>query len=294
MNYAEKQGIVQELLRTLTRTSSQGFGRVNCPFCVERVGKADRKRCFSVAPDTGWFRCFRCGVTGRLNGFADERYAPKEEQPQQPSPQAAQPPESFTPVYEGAGLTAFVLKPARDYLASRNLTVEQQAQARIGACAQGKYQKRVVVPVLDADGDSWLGWVARAWQKDAERKYLYPSGMVRSLYNHAALLVETTEPVYVVEGVFDALALWPHAVAVLGKPTDAHLEALAAAKRPVVFVLDGDAHEEGWAYSMRLKLDGQRSGNVRLAPGVDPDEVDLADLWDAAHLALQSSESVRL
>jgi DNA primase len=103
------------------------------------------------------------------------------------------------------------------------------------------------------------------------------------LYNHTALHVETERPVMVVEGVFDALALWPHAVAVLGKPSHFQVDALASAKRPVAIVLDGDAWQEGYALAMRLRLAGQRAGSVTLPPKTDPDEVDRA--WLEAAVA---------
>jgi DNA primase len=133
----------------------------------------------------------------------------------------------------------------------------------------------VVVPILSPDGE-WLGHVGRSWQKDAELPYLYGKGLQRreTLYNAAALNVQTDKPVMVVEGVLDALALWPDAVAVLGKPSEPQIWALADAARPVAVVLDGDAWSEGEALAMTLRLEGQRAGSVRLPPKTDPDEVD--------------------
>jgi len=90
----------------------------------------------------------------------------------------------------------------------------------------------------------------------------------------------------VVEGVFDALALYPNAVAVLGKASEAQMEALQESKRPVVIVLDGDAWQEGWAMAARLKFKGQRAGSVRLPPKLDPDEVDPAWLQEEVKKAL--------
>jgi DNA primase len=90
----------------------------------------------------------------------------------------------------------------------------------------------------------------------------------------------------VVEGVFDALALWPDAVAVLGKPSDQQVDALINAKRPVVIVLDGDAWLEGKWLAARLCLRGKRAGHIRLPPGVDPDEVDRKELEQQAMEAL--------
>ena len=87
-------------------------------------------------------------------------------------------------------------------------------------------------------------------------------------------MVETDEPVMVVEGCFDALPYWPDAAALLGKPGEAQVRSLLEAKRPVVVVLDGDSWEEGMMLSMDLELQGQRSGYVRLPPKQDPNSVD--------------------
>lgn len=270
------------------RGSPTGWYRANCPFCETLLGKADRKACFAIRPDSGHYGCFRCGTKGRLRvaGADDAPY----EKPAQPEaiPQI-QPPEDFTLLAEGPGLTADSLKPARKYLLKRGLTRELAAEARIGGCATGYYGGRVVVPVLSPEGE-WWGWVARAWVKQAEVPYLYPRGMARgrTLYNHAALHVETDVPLLVVEGVFDALAYWPDAVAVLGKPSEDQFYALAAARRPVCVVLDGDAWDEGWTFAMKLRLEGQRAGAVRLGPRIDPDEVDKGWLRDEARRSVEA------
>ena len=100
------------------------------------------------------------------------------------------------------------------------------------------------MPVLTSAG-AWRGWVARACDSRASRKYLNAPGMslggVGALFNEAALAEVTDEPALVVEGPFDALAYWPQAVAVLGKPTEPQMLTLLRAVRPVVVVLDGDA-----------------------------------------------------
>jgi DNA primase len=143
---------------------------------------------------------------------------------------------------------------------------------QLGAVTTGRYGGRVIVPIIGQDG-AWLWWVGRSWGP-SERPYMYPRGARGALlFNHAALLRKTGDPVYVVEGVFDAMALWPEAVSVLGKPNELHLEALSAAQRPVAVVLDGDAWQEGQSVAARLRLRGCVAGSVRLAPREDPDEV---------------------
>lgn len=264
------------------RPSPTGWWRADCPFCEARTGKADRKKCWGIRKVTGHWHCFRCGASGRLEGeeFSD---APA---PERDVLAEIDPPEGFALLGEGPGATAASLAPARAYLAGRGMTPEMVRAARIGACARGFHYGRVVVPVLADDGH-WLGWVARTWvPKPAPgcRKYLYPTGMARGevFYNGAALRAPSDSPVLVVEGAFDALALWPDAVATLGTPSAAQLQALALSPRPVAWALDGDAWEQGEAYATRLRVEGQRSGSVRLPPCKDPDQVPLAWLREEA------------
>lgn len=256
--------------RTLSGERQQvgGWTRVACPLCDSRVGKSDRRKSMGVS-QRGWYGCFRCGARGWLP-WADRQ---AEAAPPEPEPGELGPPEDFVPLATADGLRSLALAPARDYLASRRVRAALWDEVGIGACATGRYSGRVVVPVVDARGE-WLGWVARSWVP-VDRPYLYPRGMHRAaiVFNARALLVHTDRPLVVVEGVFDALALWPDGVALLGKPSDPQVEMLAGAARPVAVVLDGDAWREGESLALRLRLLGQRAGHVRLPPTLDPDEV---------------------
>jgi len=268
-------------------TSTQGWARVNCPACQERVGKTDRSQCLAVSMTTGFLKCWRCGLKGKIDVPEDLRVpdAPPAVQ------RVVEPPEGFMSLSTGPAATALATEAARAYLLKRRLEAPMWRAAGLGCCLSGKHANRVVVPVLARDG-SWRGWVARDWTGRATRKYLNAPGMslgaVGALYNEAVLDAVTDEPVMVVEGPFDALALWPHAVAVLGKPTDAQLEALHASPRAVVFVLDGDAWLEAEMLAMELRFSGkERVGWVRLPPATDPDEVDREWLRDEARRALE-------
>lgn len=262
------------------KPTHSGWYRVDCPFCFSRVGKADRKRSLGLRADTGFWHCFRCGAVGRT-GEDDLRDFPLFEVREE-DPEALAPPPGFYSFASEPGRSAEVLAGGRDLLRRRGVPDAIVAEVGIGGCAGGKYAGRVVVPVRASTGD-WVGFVARDWSGLSERKYLYPRGMQKGLvlFNERALLVETDAPAFAVEGVFDAFSVWPDGVAFLGKPTEDQIGALVAARRPIVLLLDGDAHREGWALAMRLRLAGQRSGSIRLPPRTDPDEV----RNDALHVA---------
>lgn len=269
------------------RPNSKGWIRANCPLCDLRIGKADRKSSFGYH-FKGRYECYRCGASGRVRSRDEDADFEAEE----PSAErvAIEPPEGFTPLGHGDGLTAWSLEPAREYLRGRGLSLDTVRAVGIGACAHGRMAGRVVIPVLAEDG-AWLWYVGRAWQKKAERSYLYPKGDRRGvMFNHAALHVKTDTPAMIVEGCFDAIACHPDGVAVLGKPTDDNVEAFATAGRPIAMVLDGDAWVEGWTIAYRLRLAGQRAGNVLLPPRVDPDEVPLAELRAACVAAIAEGQ----
>ena len=268
-----------------SRSAGNGWRRALCPLCLARTGKADRKGALSVS-SRGYFECHKCDASGWL-----EDYDGAQEQAPAAAPSVMGPPDGFGALCEEPLRSAACAEPARAYLRSRGLPEALWREAGLGAVTKGFYAGRVVVPVKRAG--AWLGWVARAWTKQAERTYLYPRGMQRGsvLYNEAALDVETDHPVLVVEGVFDALALWPHAVAVLGKPSRWQEDRLLFAHRPVSVVLDGDAHDEGWAFGNKLALRGAKAGSVKLPPKADPDEVDKAALFAAAWRSIGKYES---
>jgi DNA primase len=109
------------------------------------------------------------------------------------------------------------------------------------------------------------------------------------LFNEAVLWVDTDEPVFAVEGVFDTTHVYPNAVAFLGKPLKSHILPLRAARRPVVVCLDGDAWEEGWALAMTLRHYGLRAGSIRLPARRDPNDMERVWLLEKARDSLTMS-----
>lgn len=249
------------------RPSGTGWWRTNCPECLARTGKSDYKQALAINVHSGVFKCWKCSLTGALKSAPQ----PPSQDQEVVKAEMDMPPGFvylFTPDGQSESFT-----PARQYAAKR-VPESLWMQTGIGACITGKFAGRVIIPIMDEDDHNWLGWVGRTWYP-SEKAYTYPKGMDREsmLYNAKALRVKTDEPLLVVEGVFDALHLWPHSVAILGKASESQMDALMTAKRPVVIVLDGDAWVEAYAMATRLRLRGKAAGYVRLPPKLDPDEV---------------------
>lgn len=290
MNWHEQNEQARLAYATAKFVTNSGFARANCPFCIEVLGKEDRKQCLGIAVGSGWYKCWKCSTKGKID-IEDESPLP-EAKPVEEAPKIG-PPEDFMELGIEPGLSAMCTEDARRYLSEKRGLTDQSiwAAVRLGCCLSGRYGGRVVAPILGDRGE-WLGWVARTWAKKSDKPYVNCPGMslgtLGRLYNHAATQVQTEEPLLVVEGVFDALAVWPHGVAVLGKPTETQVMTLAKCVRPVVLVLDGDAWEQAWVLTARLRFEGQRAGYVRLPPRVDPDEVDRAWLREEALQALEA------
>ncbi len=261
------------------RSTSSGWIRANCPWCELKIGKEDRKKCLGLHAETGKWHCYRCGSAGLVQNLPDDVSSMIPEGGLVVRERVRiELPEQFFHLYEDPGWSAESGDLPRDYLRDRGIDDDLGADARLGACIRGRFGRRIVVPIYDVEGVELVGFSARSYYPNAFLKYLYPEGMLRGeiLYNHAALFVETDEPAFVVEGVFDTLALWPDAVGCLGKPSHAQVEAIIAAKRPIVALLDGDAWREAEALSLRLRFEGKRAGYVRLAPTYDPATTDPA------------------
>ena len=280
----------EDALNTIQRWSGTGWGRTKCPYCLTRKGSEDRRGSFSIHRTSGFYHCFRCAVKGRLasGSLAAGHYEEPEDIPAGEGELG--PPEGYTRLVGPQG-AADGYRLHLKYLLGRGLPLSTIADARLGATLEGKVRGRIIVPILNDEG-KWAGWSARklptkdvfeAMETGAQEwgpKYLYPPGMARRtlLYNEAALDDPDPAPLFIVEGVFDALPYWPNAVAVLGKPSEGQTAKLAQSKRRLVVALDGDAWEEGEMLAMRLAFDGADAVALRLPPKEDPATLDLHEL----------------
>ena len=256
--------------------SSKGW-RARCPFCV-RQGHQTKKQNLYVSAKSGKWFCYRCHSVGYLDGYDHEAH---EEELGEIATFA--PPRGWTPLGWGEGASSMFASQAREYAHKRGLSTVLMQTAQVGISTlppenpeeELDWRGRLIIPILDAEHKTWVGFVGRDYTGRLEPTYQYPDGMSRGriLYNARSLLEVTDEPVLVVEGVLDALQFWPDAVAVLGTWTKQHVALLAQSNRPVLAVLDGDAWRKGEGLSLALKLAGVRSGWLRLPPGMDPDEI---------------------
>lgn len=281
--------------------NSRGWVRFHCPACLDRVSSEDRGKACGLNTQTGGYNCFRCGLSGYLDGYGTGPEGAAAERVITGDWTPADPPPGFVPLYEGKGRNGYRFRRARQYLTGRGVPPEFWMPLGIGACDVAEVDStdpevikharrmngRIVVPVRELNG-VWRGYVGRAYYPKKPgrfyRAYMNHAGNWRedTVWNLPALFVDTDAPVLVCEGLFDALPSYPNSVALLGKPTEHQEDLLFKATRPVCMVLDGDAWRLSKAVALKLLVRGHSVGFVKLPPGRDPNDLDPHRLMGAA------------
>ena len=280
-----RDDIVKEAVAGRTPTMT-GWIRVECPFCVERTAKRDTRLSFGLNTETGGYHCFKCAIKGFLGGYEnlDFDVKPKQETQEEIIP------EGYEPFYTEKNKQNRLLEPYKDYAISRGLKPALWEKLQIGCCRDGKFFNRLIIPVLV--DDKWVGWVGRSIYK-SKMPYRNHAGAWKNsvMFNQDILKSEATF-VFVVEGVLDAVHLWPNAVAVLGKPSQHHLMMLRNSNKKIIMLLDGDAWREGEANASRLRVLGCKAGSIKLPPKEDPDAFTKKELFSLVDMAVSQPESV--
>lgn len=248
---------------------------ISCPLC-EAEGK-HRNSKLNVNVADGWFFCFRCGVKGSVPELKEGKdvisalfHDAPEDSPQKPFPEL---PADFRPLYDPetgrSNHGDYMLEAGHRALDTRKVPPDVAWRAMVGVAKcgpRGLEVPRLVFPVWGFD--NWCtGYDARILELSPHQpvrdddgnmvgpKYYKPPGFDRGqFYNAEALKVETQEPVYVTEGIFDALAVRDCGIAIWGKPTAETATSIAEhTRRPVVFALDRDAGRLNLSFSAILQ-----------------------------------------
>ena len=188
--------------------------------------------------------------------------------------------------------TERALAPFRAYLERRRIPPDATATHRIGCALLGRYEGRVILPVLDSG--VVVAYQARDITGRARAKYLGPPGLRLGEVLFNLDLARTHDRIVVCEGIVSALCTGPDAVASFGKTIKpGQLVRLTKARRPVVILFDAakaatgaaDAHVEAEAAASRLHRAGLQAFVARLQagdPADNPHEVVRAAIETAA------------
>jgi DNA primase len=211
--------------------------RGTCP-----VHRGDSVSAFVITPGRG-FHCFVCGIGGggtasflRLMGddavaadLADSPLAERVEVAPVVSPSAPLVP----------------LDATHPYLRERGIHEATARYFGAGYRSMSPLARRIVVPLHDATGNL-VGHIGRAVDEKTEPRYCFQRGVRRGelLFNLHRVKQAKAETVIVVEGVFDALAVYqigmPNVVATLGCEVTATQRALLSGFRRILVLFDDD------------------------------------------------------
>lgn len=132
------------------------------------------------------------------------------------------------------------IKHALVYLNSRNITPTDIKRYNIGVCVDGEYKNRIVVPSYDEYG-CLNYFVSRSFMPDEYIKYKNPKNS-KSIIPFD-LYINWELPIFLVEGVFDAIAIRFNAIPLLGKTLSVDIKKKIIEKKPpsIYVALDADA-----------------------------------------------------
>ena len=142
------------------------------------------------------------------------------------------------------GVPSVLDNRALSYLRSRRITKEDILRWKIGYCAVGQYENRIIIPSFGVEGYCNF-FTARSWTKDNWPPYLNGPGNKDIIFND--LYVDWTTDVSLVEGVFDAIVAGPNSIPLLGstlREESKLFQKLAYNDTPVYVALDPDAEKK--------------------------------------------------
>jgi DNA primase len=237
---------------------------------------------------TEWVEIDSCIPQGELEDLF------KEEEKQK---QRIDLPEEFKTL---SGKASILQRRARTYLKKRGVTPEDILKWRIGYIGSGDFSERIVFPSFNTEGYCNF-FTARAYAKKWPN-YLNGPGNKDIIFND--LFVDWTQPVTLVEGVFDAIIAGDNAIPILGstlRKNSLLFQKIADKSVPVYLALDPDADKKSLQIAKSLLQYGIEVYKIDVSPYKDVGEMtkeqfqerkEAATLIDNTTLVLQTALSI--
>jgi DNA primase len=159
----------------------------------------------------------------------------------------------------------------KEYARKRGISQGDIKRYNIGYCDSGHYANRIIIPSYD--NDNRLNYfIARSVFDEEKFKYKNPpvSKNVIMFENQ----INWNEPITLVEGIFDAMAVKRNAIPLLGKFVPKKLNDTIYKKEvsKINILLDEDAQEQALRYTMQFQNQGIDTKNIQ------PSEKDASDM----------------
>ena len=164
-----------------------------------------------------------------------------------------------------------LFRKVKEYARKRGISEGDIKRYNIGYCDSGHYANRIIIPSYDRD-NRLNYFIARSVFDEEKFKYKNPpvSKNVIMFENQ----INWNEPITLVEGVFDAMAVKRNAIPLLGKFVPKTLNDTIYKKevKGINILLDEDAQEQALYYTVQYQNQGITTKNIK------PTDKDASDM----------------
>ena len=249
-------GFIENVLGKSHKRARENYA-FNCPKCNHHKPKLE----VNLHTDENGqnpFECWVCGFKGRTiksllkqlqvpaeQAYEILKYVRKGDEIGYAPTSVVELPKEFQALYS-ASTTSIIANKVKKYLYKRGFTDRDFLKYNIGYCTSGQYTGRIVVPSY-GENNQLNFFVARTFE-DAYHKYRNPecSKDIIGFEN----LINWSQPIILVEGVFDAIAVKRNAVPILGKSLSKALikKIVSSTVEDIYIALDRDALKKALQY----------------------------------------------
>lgn len=171
-------------------------------------------------------------------------------------------------------------KNAMSYIKSRGISLVDIIRFNIGYCEEGCYKNHIIIPSYDVDGNLNFFMGRRYYDTDGvlpHKKPLCDMNIVG-----CELFINWSEPVILVESIFNAITIRRNVIPLFGKyPSKKLYEAMIINKVKIVYVfLDSDATKDAIRVCEYLIKIGITPYFVDINKGKDPNEIGFVESWE--------------
>jgi len=284
LSHHEKQSVINILDDVLgPGTSLKGDEQAHyCPFCHHH------KKKLQINLQTQQWHCWVCDAKGKrihrllkrlqvdshrlkkIYEIYGNDYVVYSNDTEEETVELRLPNEFRSLLKEPKGLNPLFRK-VKEYARKRGISEGDIKRYNIGYCDSGHYANRIIIPSYDRD-NRLNYFIARSVFDEEKFKYKNPpvSKNVIMFENQ----INWNEPITLVEGVFDAMAVKRNAIPLLGKFVPKTLNDTIYKKgvKSINILLDEDAQEQALYYTMQFQNQGITTKNIK------PSDKDASDM----------------
>ena len=292
-----------QLLTILEKVMNKSYQLKNgeyafyCPFCNHH------KKKMQVNFETQKWHCWVCNEGGHKIGILLRKMgAPKHyikealqllndyvgyEKDKEETTHDVSLPKEYKPMYLKSDNVIY--RNAVHYLNKRRIGSKEILRYSIGYCESGIYSNRIIIPSYDENGKLNY-FLARDIFPNSNMKYKNPPMSKDTVVFE--LFINWNEPIVLVEGSFDAIAVRKNVIPLLGKfPSKSLVKKLVTKRVKKVYVaLDSDAKKDS-AKLVKFLMDNGIESYLLSMNEKDPSELGFENFWKRIEKTEQSTFS---